>query len=135
MEIGCSRRFFPSSLLANEVLPLYSSCRTVQEANMSIVGELPLDTAEVLRDERQRYFFKHVKRKTKEQTLEEISALVFLKHPHIVPLSALVIDAAGAVVGMLFPFASRGDLKGNVNTLAPNHQKLRWVHYIVSALL
>ena len=95
MEIGCSRRFFPSSLLANEVLPLYSSCRTVQEANMSIVGELPLDTAEViLRDERQRYFFKYVKRKTKEQTLKEISALVFLKHPHIVPLSAFVLDAA-----------------------------------------
>ena len=50
------------------------------------------------------------------------------------PLSAFVLDAAGAVVGMLFPFASRGDLKENVNTLNPNGQKLRWVHDIVSAL-
>ena len=58
-------------------------------------------------------------------------------------LSALVLDAAGAVVGMLFPFASRGvlfpfasrgDLKESVNTLAPNAQKLRWVHDIVGAL-
>ena len=43
---------FPSSLSADEVLPLYPGCRTVQEANMSIVRELQLDTAEViLRDE------------------------------------------------------------------------------------
>jgi hypothetical protein len=77
---------FPSSLSADEVLPLYPGCRTVQEANMSIVRELPLDTAEViLRDdsERQRYFFKHVNQKPKEPTLKEISALAVLRHPHI----------------------------------------------------
>ena len=126
---------FPSFISADEVLPLYPGCRTVQEANMSIVRELPLDTAEViLRDERQRYFFKHVNRKPKAQTLIEISALALLRHSHIVPLSALVLDAAGAVVGMLFPFASRGDLKESVNTLAPNALKLRWVHDIVGAL-
>jgi len=126
---------FPSSLSANEVLPLYPGCRTVQESNIDIVRELQLDTAEViLRDERQRYFFKHVNRKPKEQTLKEISALAFLRHSHIVPLSALVLDAVGAVVGLLFPFASRGSLNESVNTLAPNAQKLRWVHDIVGAL-
>jgi hypothetical protein len=126
---------FPSSLSADEVLPLYPGCRTIQEAHMSIVRELQLDTAEViLRDEPQGYFFKHVSRKPKEQTLKEISALAFLRHSHIVPLSALVLDAAGAVVGLLFPFASRGSLNESVNTLAPNAQKLRWVHDIVGAL-
>ena len=39
-------------------------------------------------------FFQVCQTKTKEQTLKEISALVFLKHPHIVPLSAFVLDAA-----------------------------------------
>ena len=127
---------FPSSLSADEVLPLYPGCCTVQEANMSIVRELQLATAEViLRDERQRYFFKHVNRKPKQQTLKEISALAFLRHSHIVPLSALVLDAAGAVVGLLFPFASRGSLNESVNTLAPNAQKLRWVHDIVSGYI
>ena len=126
---------FPSSLSADEVLPLYPGCRTVQEANISVVRELQLDTAEViLWDERQRYFFKHVSRKPKEQTLKEISALAFFRHSHIVPLSALVLDAAGAVVGLLFPFAARGSLNESVNTLAPNAQKLRWVHDIVGAL-
>jgi hypothetical protein len=51
-----------------------------------------------------------------------------------VPLSALTLDAADAVIGLLFPFASRGSLNKSVNTLTPNAKKLCWVHDIVGAL-
>jgi hypothetical protein len=125
----------PSFIPADEVLPLYPGCRTVHEADMIVVRELQYSTEEVIfRGEQQRYFFKHVNRKPKGHTLKEISALALLSHPHIVPLSALTLDSASAVVGMLFPFANRGSLKESVNALAPNAQKLRWIHDIVVAL-
>lgn len=125
----------PSSLPADEVLPLYSGCLTVQESDINIVRELPYDTAEVtLGNEQQKYFFKHVNRKPKGPTLKEVSALASLSHPHIVPLHALALDGAGDIVGLLFPFAARGSLKESVNILAPNAQKLRWVHDVVIAL-
>jgi serine/threonine protein kinase len=81
-----------------------------------------------------RYFFKHVNRKPKESTIQEISALAKVRHQYIVPLTALVLNASGVVIGLLFPFAERGSLKETVNQLAPISQKVLWVLDIISAL-
>ncbi|TDL26566.1 hypothetical protein BD410DRAFT_825713 [Rickenella mellea] len=127
----------PSSIAAEEVLPLYPGCRTVLEAHMTVVREIEIRCyAEVkVLDETVRYFFKHVNRKGKNTTLAEVSALATLHHPHIVPLSAIVLDSSGAVVGLLFPFAERGSLKELSNQSEANARKLRWVADIVDALL
>jgi len=126
----------PPVIAADEILPRYPHFRTVRMQELLIEQGLDVsDTAEVsLKDDQRRYFFKAVTRKSKEGTLREIAVLADLDHPSVVALHALVLNCTGDVVGLLFPFASRGDLTQPVNLEASLAVKVRWVKDIVSAL-
>jgi len=126
---------FQDSIPANEILPLYPSCKVVRRSNFSVVREFEDGLAEVtLAGDDLAYFFKAVKRKPKENLIREVSNLSALNHPHIVRLSAIVVNDSGDVTGLLFPFARRGSLWESASKDAPNATKLGWVRDIVDAL-
>lgn len=128
----------PASIPASDLIPIYPECRSISHRSISNVRNLEYHTAEVIiPGDDSTYFFKSVNRKPIRNTIREVSSLARLRdgHPHIVPLSAFVVDDTGAVLGLLFPFAKQGNLKDAIKENTPNAIKLGWVRDIVGALI